>query len=275
MRTWALACGGLAFRGTSGSGPEIAFEVARSLKAEPNTASIRVWGLSEDQRGQLEALSVAGKRPGRIATRLEAGSEGEQFLLFAGDLRYARSERDGATWVTTIEGDDGGRAFLDAQVRRAFPPGTPLATVARECANALGLGLGNLDLALRGLTQVSEAGTVISGRASEELRGVLRALGLTYSIQHGVIQVLPRGSAALQVPIRKLSPTSGLIASPCQNAEGYLEATSLLLPGLDPGVRVAIESRRVRGTYRVRSVRYQGDASAVDWYAALELDRAT
>ena len=270
MRSWALTIDTIGIEGSAEGGLEIAFEVLRTLKGEPNTASVRIWNLSKAHRQQLEALSVKGKRPGRIRTELRAGEVGHEFLLFKGDLRYANSERDGADWVTLVEGDDGGRAHLDARVQRAFPPGTLITQAIFACTDALGLGLGNLPNALAGNLRTLDQGTVLSGQASTELRGLLRGLGFAYSVQHGVLQVLPL-NGALSLPIVKLAPGRGLVASPTRTPEGFVQAVALLRPGLDPGCRVQIDSERTQDVFTVRSVKYEGDASAVPWYANLEL----
>lgn len=275
MRTWRLDVDTIRIEGDGSQGLEIAFEVERKL-TPPNTCTVRIWNLSEAHRRQLGALTVRGQAPGRIRTELVVGrrepnAPAADFLLFKGDLRYARNERDGADWVTVIEGDDGGRALVDARIQRSFPPGTRVDQVVRACADALGLGLGNLPPLLAGL-RTYDQGTVLSGRASDCLRGVLRGIGLSYSIQHGVLQAC-RAGQPLAVPVVKLSPSSGLVGSPTRTPEGRVLATALLVPGLDPGVRVQVESAEIpRGTYGVRAVRYEGDASAQPWYAHLELD---
>lgn len=270
MRTWRLDVDTIRIAGSAESGLEIAFDVERSIQHTPNTAKVRVWNLNRDQRRTLAQLSVRGERPGRIRTELVAGADGREFLLFKGDLRWASSTQDGGDWETLIEGDDGGRAHVDARVNRSFPPGTRVDQVVRACTDALGLGLGNLPGFLAGLRSYDE-GMSLTGRASDALRGVLRAQGLTYSVQHGVIQV-QRSGQPLNLPIVRLAPGAGLVGSPSLTPEGRVTAVSLLQPGLDPGARVQLESAEVpRGTYAVRSVRYEGDASSTPWYAHLEL----
>lgn len=269
MRSWRLDVDTIRIEGDASEGLEISADVERSIKHEPNTASVRVWNLPRDARRKLQQLSVKGKQPGKIRTELHAGYDGVNILLFKGDLRFANSEQDGADWVTTIEGDDGGRARLDARVSQSFPPGTRVDQVIKACTDALGLGTGNLLPLLSGLPAY-DAGTSLEGRASDCLRGLLRGLGLSYSVQHGTLQALQNG-AALGGLVTKLTPTSGLVGTPTRTPEGRVQCTSLLRPGLDPGLRVRLESEDLQGTYKVRSVRYEIDASANPWYAHLEL----
>lgn len=276
MRTWRLDVDTIRVEGVIDTpravtkGLEISFDVERSIEHAPNTCKLRVWNLNRDQRRALAALSVRGQRPGKIRTELTIGSGDQSFLLFKGDLRWAVSEQDGGDWETQIEGDDGGRAHVDARINRSFPPGTRVDQVVRACADALGLGLGNLPPFLTGLRAYDE-GTAVSGRASDALRGVLAGIGLTYSVQHGVVQA-QRGGAPLALPIVLLKPGAGLIGSPSLTPEGRVAAIALLRPGLDPGARVQLESAEVpRGTYAIRRMRAEGDASSTPWYAHLEL----
>ena len=270
MRAWRLDVDKTRIEGTAGSGLEIAFDVTRSLTLTSNSAQIRIWGLRAETRQALSGLSVKGKRPGKIKTELHAGTDKALFLVFHGDLRYSHSERDGGDWVTTVEGEDGGRAQADAQINRSFPPGTRFDQVILACASALGLGTGNLTQALAGVTKTFDAGTVVSGKASDNLRRFLNSVGLRYTVQHGVLQVLAPDTG-LRLPIVKVSKTTGMVDSPSRTPEGRVLVRTLLQPGLDPGIRVYLESNEFKGTYVVNTTKMTGDASATEWYADLEL----
>lgn len=274
MRAWRLDVDRTRIEGTAGKGLEISFDVTRSLEQASNSAQVRIWGLKAETRQALSGLSVKGKRPGKIKTELHAGTDKALFLLFHGDLRYSHSERDGSDWVTTVEGEDGGRAQADSQINRSFAPGTRVDQVALACANALGLGLGNLPQALKGTSQTFDSGTTVSGKASDNLRGLLKSLDLRYSVQHGVIQVLAT-DRGLQIPQVLISKNTGLVGSPTRTPEGRVLARVLLQPGLDPGVRARLQSDEFKGTYIVRSNKMAGDASGQEWYSDLELQEPT
>lgn len=260
---------------------DVAFDIEKTLEHKPNSCSLVVYNLSADHRHQLEQLNVYRKsRPGHIRVEVEAGYEEGTSLLFRGDLRTAVSKQEGlSTWATTIEGEDGGRAMRWSRVNQSFPPGTPVATVVRACAQAMGVGEGNtsdVTSSARFLTggDSFRDGTVLSGPAPDELRTILRSLGLTYSVQDGVLQILRRG-AALQTTAVRLAPGSGLVEYPVRSADGKVAAKCLLIPDLYPGRKVFFDTESISGFFRIRTVKYSGDTSGQDWYATLTCQEVT
>lgn len=252
------------------TGLHIAGEVAKHLKRTPNTCELSVSNLSRAHREQLEALSShKAKGKGKIQTSLEVGYPGQLELIFRGDLRHAASTKDGGTWTTKIEGDDGGRSVLSARVNQAFPPGATVAQVAIACAKAMGVGVGNLpDVASQLRTRAGVTypnGTAISGQAPEELQGILASCGYTYSIQNGVIQVLKAGKA-LRGQAVLLTESTGLVSTPTVSPKGIVSAIGLIQPGLYPGAMVKIRSSTATGQYKIIQTKY----ALPDWYAHLE-----
>jgi hypothetical protein len=252
---------------------DISFEVEKTGRREPNKCSLKIWNLTRDHRRQLEALTVR-RGQGQIRVELEAGYQNQLGLIFRGDLRRASSHREGPDVITEVEGEDGGRAVLWGRVNRSFPAGTPVETVLRACAEAMGVGMGNLAEAsagarLEGGGNTFAEGTVLSGPAAEELDHLLRSMGLRYSVQNGVLQILQRGQA-LQTTAVRLSPTTGLVDSPEVNADGTVSATCLLNPDIYPGRQVQFDSVDLAGTYRVEKAKYQGDSFGGEWYIHME-----
>lgn len=259
---------------------DLSFEIGKTIDHKPNTCSLNVYNLSESHRRQLEQLNVYRKnRPGRIRVEVEAGYEEQTSLLFRGDLRTAISRQEASSWVTHIEGEDGGRAVRWSRVNRSFPPGTPVLTVIRALAQAMGVGEGNANEAaararfITGGDSFSE-GTVLSGPAPDQMRTILRSLGLTYSIQDGVLQVLQRGRA-LQTTAVRLAPGSGLIDYPVRAADGKVTAKTLIMPDLYPGRKVFFDVPGLSGFFRIRESKYTGDTAGVDWYVALVCQEVT
>ncbi len=256
---------------------DIAFEITKTKKRQPNTASLTIWNLSEPQRRQIEALSIptktaAGKAThgrGKIRVQIEAGYEGNTSLLFRGDLRTAITTREGPDLVTTIEGDDGGRDVLLARVSRSYAAGTPVKTAVRDLASALGVGTGNLEAltyTTRGGGTFSN-GTVLSGKADEQLTRLLHSCQLTWSIQNGALQILEAGKG-LSTSAVLLSPSTGLVGTPSVSPEGYISFVALLVPGVFPGSRVKIQCPTLTTTATVVNVTHTGDSSVAGppWY---------
>lgn len=278
-RDWKLRVGGIDVTGL-----DFEAQVEKSLKPEPNKCSVSVYGLNQDTRRAIEALSifdpkrartrsrptsVRAPKTGKIRVELEAGYEGRRSLIFLGDLRRAITERDEAEVVTNIEGEDGGRSVLSSRVSQSFPPGTPVGAVVAACAEAMGVGLGNILEVMPQLTRVYSEGTVLDGNAADELKGVLRRAELTYSIQNGNLQFL-RAGTGLPVEAFLITPETGLIGSPQRDATGLVLITTLLLPNIAPGAYVSLKSRDYSGTLRISRIEYSLSSFGTDWYAKCE-----
>jgi hypothetical protein len=277
-RTWRVTVGELRV-----SKPmRVAFEIERTLRPQPNKATVRLWNLTRDHQAQIE-----GARTGQVV--IEAGYEQDAGLrqLFRGTLFRARgnqsptikSERDGTDVVTYVEARDGGRAYQRARISQSFEPGVAVTTVIKACADALGIGAGNLnELApharfITGDTTYPE-GTVLSGQASRELTRLLHALGLRWSVQHEQLQILRRGQP-LQTTAVRLSSSTGLVGSPEAGSRGRATVRALLTPELWPGRIVELRSERLEGRFSVRAVTYTGDSHGDDWLAECQLAQET
>lgn len=254
---------------------DITFDVEKSTKREPNKCSLRIWNLNASNRLVLESLTIPKKKgPGQIRVALEAGHVGARSMIFLGDLRTAKTIRDGADLITEIEGDDGGRSALWSRINQSFGPGTPVSTVIEACAKAMGVGMGNVLEATRGTAllgggSVYAEGTTLSGSAATELEHLLRSVGKRYSIQNGAIQILDRGMP-LQGTSVLLTPQTGLIGRPEMNADGTVLVKMLLQPDIYPGRQIKIESPDLVGPFRIERAKYTGETAGVSWYIDAE-----
>jgi hypothetical protein len=147
--------------------------------------------------------------------------------------------------------------------------------VLRALAESLGVGLGNSAAALldpktlRGGSSEFVSGTTVSGFAAEELTTLLRSVGMEWSIQDSELQLVGIGQPMPGEAV-VLSPSTGLVGSPEPGQKGVVRCTTLLIPGLQPGGAIQIESEEVRGLFRIERADYVGDKSGPDWYAHLE-----
>lgn len=292
QRDWLVRVAGFEF-----SGLDIEFDVKKSLRPEPNTCSLTVFGLSDASRRSVEQLNIydpkkvkgASKtatigevktklptsvarapKPGKIRVEIEAGYKEARSLIWRGDLRRGITHYDGPEIRLEIEGEDGGRTLLQSRVNQTFPPGTRVLDVVKECAGALGIGLGNIRAVESKLNGVYTHGTSISGQASELLAGILRRAGVNYSVQNGVLQFRELGKGLVTRGLL-LNQHTGLIGRPERDATGAIMATTLLIPDVAPGAYVQLDSRDFKGTYFIKSVNSRGQSAGNDWYHVLEL----
>ena len=259
---WRLQIGALDV-----SDHDIAFSVSRSTRAAPNVAEIRVWNLSPSDRATVEAGGTA---------ILRAGFE-DPPVIFQGDSRLVWTERDAVDAITVIQARDGGRAYADARIARAYRPGTPVLTVLRDAVEALDIGEGNLSeyssaLSLRGGATSFADGYAADGPARRVVDALTRAAGLRWSVQGGALQLMDRGRP-LQSRAVLLSSDTGMVDHPTwtdQRRRRLLTIKSLIQPGLDPGRRVAVVAPDVEGDFEVRAIEYVGDTRGDDWYATIQ-----
>jgi hypothetical protein len=274
----------------------IQFHISKSIKAEPNKCELKLFNLSPDHIAEITKRAkthkdTAGNKIEGVRLEISAGYTDEMPLIFRGDIRDIATVRSGPDRVTTITGDDGGRGYRTGRISESFGPGASIATVLRKCAEAMGVGTGNIDdftkrAEIVGLGSAFPYGTVLSGQASKELDRMVRALGLTWSIQNGVIQVQEHGKP-LQTSALSLSSSSGLIdtptveidtsvAQPAPDAkapkkpkpvkpQSILKLKTLMIPGVYPGRKIVLDADVYKGGYALVQCDYVGDTAGNDW----------
>jgi hypothetical protein len=249
---------------------DVAFNVERSLKPEPNTAELQIWNLNKDNRSALEELD-------QVPVQIDAGYEEQTALVYIGVMRTVFTTRDGPDLVTTIQSGDGEKEYQQSRINVSVSKGSSNTSVFKQVAKALGVATGNLESSdvasvLGSAPLLFPQGGVLSGQVSQIVTELTASLGLSWSIQNGALQFLPlaqplAGSAVL------LSPNTGLVGSPSVDNKGVLTAQTLLIPDLFPGRIVELESERLSGAFRVDKAKYSGDTAGDDWYIDLEASK--
>lgn len=305
-RTWKLIVDNLDV-----SALDIEFKVLRTIKSTPNKAVITVWNMNQDHRAQILKRNQPDANPQHIVgipVHLEAGYVDNSSTIVQLDLREVSSQRDNNNWKTTLAGDDGGRAWREARISKSFTKGTPISTVLTQCAQAMGVGFGNVGnfssgVQIEGLGAVLPSNMVLDGSASTQMDRVVKSIsntvnglqtGLTWSIQNGVLQILPKGTPLNQSAIL-VSPQTGLIGSPESSIDssvslgnpqqfslanavakkpkqpkpkdpGIVRLRTLLIPGLVPGRKIDLESAAFSGGYMITEVEYLGQSWSNEWH---------
>ena len=229
----------------------ISARVRKGLEGEPNSAEIDVYNTSED--------SVAATQEDGAIVRLFAGY-GTPRLIFEGSINRggATMTKRGPDRLLSIQAKDGGREFRQARINRTFDRGTTLREVFDALADETGLPLGAVEIPEAAqLTQ----GVTLAGRVSDELDRLARSLDVSISVQDQLIQVVPRDGFAPDQAIRVTSEPNGknLIGSPAPGGDG-LEVRALLDGRFLPGHRIALDSERFDGVYRVLSLEHVLDS---------------
>jgi hypothetical protein len=268
-------------RADANLGLRFAFAVNRDDKRTPNNVEVKVWNLSPSVRESLAKAEV-------VPVSLEAGYVDDVGQIFLGDLRSARSCREGADFVTTICGGDGESKIRTARINRTFPAGTPVATVLKALASALGVGPGNSARAAAALSGKLSKARTISGLCYDELEAFCRTQGLRWSVQDSALQIRVEGQPVLPTTGPLLRNDSGLIGDVeveknatvsrfsssvsaaklgAKGSKGTIvSGRCLLRPDLIPGVAFRVESPNFSGNLVCLQTNHSGDSWGQEWY---------
>jgi hypothetical protein len=275
QRAYRLTVGGIEIDAREGVGLNslrVAFAVERDVKRVPNNAEVAIWNLSPSSQAGLAKLA-------NVPVRLEAGYVGDVGVVFQGDLRSARTKREGPDTVTRVSGGDGEVKIRTARINRTFAAGTPIGTVLRELGKALGVGEGNLrqflGAQLRNGSKTLSRALTLRGSVFDELEHVTRSCGLGWSIQDSALQLreagLPVGDR--QGPL--LRPDTGLIGeveveTVAKEEPGFAAGSvrvcgrCLLRPDLIPGVPFRVESEALTSNLVCMATAANGDSHSTD-----------
>lgn len=265
-RRWRVAIGPDGGTGKEWSDLRVAFKVEKTGDASPNKLDLSISNLSAASRAFIAKKQIV---------RLEAGYESPgPKLLFTGSIELVDSRHEGADWVTRIESGDGVRAYRGTYLTESFGPKTTEEAVIQAIAGKMGVTLGQLKLhpkpkkGVKTPKHLFNHGRALTGPARAALDTLCRSRGLRWSIQDGVLQVLPYREA-LDTTAVVVSPSTGLIGSP-QATETGLKLNMLLLGGVNPGRVLQLDTRAFKGLYIAEKVEHQGDSHGGDWYTTIE-----
>ncbi len=235
----------------------IKFKCEKTNESHPNPASIEIYNLSDRTRSLLEAKNT------RVS--LKVGYQDTAEMIFIGSVTKVAHKRETADIITTLEVADGGNKFRNARLEKGYPPGIGTKAVMDDLATALGFPVS----AMVGVPDVKYAnGLTLSGLARDHLNNLTSKNKLEWSIQDESLQVIPRDRPTLDSVIL-LSPDTGLIGFPAKTDKG-VEFVSLIQPRLRPGRSVKIESRVMKGIFKIRKVTHEGDAHQGDFLSKCE-----
>jgi hypothetical protein len=257
----------------------VVFDVQRDLSSTSNKAKIVIYNLRDETRKKFENKNAE--------IQLKAG-----YINTAGEIYFGRISRventwTGTDWVTTIASGDGLAAMQNDRVSKSYPPGEDISRILLDMGKQTTLGLGNVpskanQLEYRGSKSKFDNGYAVHGKWIDEFRDIIDTVGAEFSIQSEKIQVLTTAKDVLsRAPDSKsqsierrpfLDPDTGLVGSPHMSEEGVAKFITLLRPDLVPGIAVDLESRLIKGSFRVQKVRHKGDTWGGDgsWNSEVE-----
>lgn len=246
---------------------DIAFDVEKTQEPEPNKAKVTLYNLEAAVRHKLQLKDDA-------EIEIEAGYVDTVATIFKGNITYAISELQGPDIVTSIEAEEGNKAYRSSFVAKSYGPGTPFKTVVKDIVKSFdGMGVTNeITKILDGIGDSFPNGLTIDGQSAKVLNDVLRGAGLAFSIQKGQIQIVKVGGASDE-PAIALGYSSGLVGVPRlgeKKEQATITFQSFIQAGLVPRRKVQLDWIDDQGEFVCQKVTHKGSNFDNEFYSTVE-----
>lgn len=239
----------------------VTFRAELTDGSAPNKGTVSLYNVA---RESVEAIQADG-----AVVRVLAGYDAPQ-LVFEGDpvpQGVRGPVQQGPDRLLTIEALDGLRAVQGGRVSISYATATPVSVVLNDCATALGVPLGVVDLGPA--AKPYPLGLTFTGQASDLLDRITRSNDALWHIRDGVLYVYPRtGSTGEQAPLLSVK-NKNVIGQPGRKERGRVQVKTLLDPSLRPGRPFRVESREVEGFFVAEHVLHEGDSWRGPYYSTV------
>lgn len=266
----------------------IGFSIEKDTTKESNKAKLEIYNLSEATRKKVETADTE--------VEIYAGYEraGGAILAFKGTVTYGFTRDAGTDCITTLDLADGTVALRDSYCSLSYAPGTSAKTIIQRCANEMGVPVVYGDEV--GELESYKNGFSFIGQAKNALTEICDALGLSWSIQNNILNIILAGGTSTNRGL-VFSPQSGLVGVPERIVQAEYKSNksnpkkaqkekakkndprkkagwkinTLLVPSVNPADMVKVESKWITGWFRVEKVSHRGDYNGTNWGSAMEL----
>lgn len=236
------------------------FSVIKTIGSKPNKASIDLYNPSPADG----ILSRARDRELRI--RLLAGYDTPSLIFegnpTAGGVSY---ERSGPDKILTLEAQDGLNAYQDTHVNITLGTATSFQEVVDKMADQIGLPRGTIRIPN---DQQITQGTTLVGSVADIFDRVARSINADWSIQDGVLQMIPSDETSGRSG-PEFSKERGNLIQVDRRDDG-IKARTLLHGDLRPGDRFKVKTDDIDGVYKAERIEYHGSRWSNDFYLEIE-----
>lgn len=245
------------------------FTIEKYTSNYANSILVSLYNLNANSRGLIQ-------RPNGFMI-INAGYDGELFLMATGIIHSARPARQGPDLVMNCELLDNGFDIGNAPISVNVGPGGTNQQLLKQAlnlfqANHIPSG------ALEPLPVFSYSkGYAYGGTVGGLLDGLLKPQNLRWQILDGQLRIFAAVGPTTQAPPILLSVDTGLIEIPSQETPIFsgsrpmYAAKSLLNPQLNPGRKVNIQSKFLKGIFEVYRILHQGDTEEGDYVTNMEV----
>jgi hypothetical protein len=215
------------------------FQVRRGDFQTPNSATIRVYNLSDQTVKKLQTKEFS-------QLVLQAGYEGNYGTIFNGTIKYKYKGHESAidSYLDLVAAD-GDSAYNFAVINTSLAAGSKPEDHLSAISSAMETyGVTKDDTQPPLSTNTLPRGKVMYGMARDYARVLAQSNGSTWSIQDSKLQLILQTSYRPGDPI-VLTSASGLIGFPEQTQNG-IRIKTLLNPSIKIGTRVQIDNASVQ-----------------------------
>ena len=272
----------------------IEFDISKDNTHKSNNGSITIFNLSDDVVNYINQNANQ-----KLAVLLKAGYNGENQIIFQGEVSFFEDNWEGDlnTRQTKLTLKDGETALLTATTNRSYKTGTLLNTVLADLISDLNLPQGRV--IKYGSSDTLKFSKSFHGTASQNLNNLASATGRTFSVQDGSVYYTVQGKALKQT-VLEISEESGMLGIPTvrtmsakqlyeleqkkdktkkeaikqkiQNKEDTGLVVQCLLNGaIIPETTVYLNSRYLKGFYKVVEVNHKGAYEGDNWVTEMKL----
>lgn len=251
----------------------IRFDINKNLfGASANHSKIEIFNLSVLSRQNIKKQYLVQLIAGYSNV---LGGDSMAEILFTGNVFYAKSVRSQADIITELECLDGGSAIAMSRINKSYS-NTPLINILSDIAKAMAVVTPYQPAAVMagislGIPNPTLPSFVADGPCRDVLNTLLDSQGLQWSVQNGVLNIVPKtgynGNTAILV-----SSQTGMIGVPSLNNQ-YTVFTSLLNPKLVPGALISLVSTSnpaLNGYFKIQNAHYEGDSHGDKWQVTCE-----
>ena len=254
---------GFEIGGTSPYALHISFSIQKQELESSNTAKVQVWNLNKANLATLEEKDCY--------LTLKAGYGNTLPVILNGTVSHSNTKLDGADTLTEIEVVDGLAEIRDTWVSISYAGKVNSKKIVDDIASQMGV---TVTYSYNAEFADIPNGFSFVGQAKHALSKACVVSGLEWSIQNGVLQVKKPGDV-MSKEVYVISPETGLISIPervqisssdqnGKNQVGY-DLVYLMNGAIGPGDYVQVDSKYLKGFFRVYSLEIDGDNLGGAW----------
>lgn len=254
IRQVKVVAGGKEFVNWGDDRIEIDFDIKFSKEKEPDISEVYLYNLSDNS---IESIKSLGK------IIVSAGYKNLRNMgnILNGDIEEVKTEWKGLDKLTTITVGDGAKSWRNIEVNKTYQAGVKASYIMRDLANLMGYEI----IAIEPVEDITYfRGRTINGKASTVLKQLVKDTKSKMFINKNRL-VIRSESKGVSIGFH-LNFESGLIGTPTEEIvedkdkkQIRWNVTSLLNPLFETDSIIEIDSRAVKGRFRVIEGNHRGN----------------